>query len=111
MRTLVNLHGGRVVADSAGLGQGSRFTVRLPMCVGSTLQASASASDGPGPAAASKPLRILVVDDNEDAATSMAMLLQQMGHAVSVAHDGLDAVREAVRFNPNLCSSTSACRA
>jgi CheY-like chemotaxis protein len=51
-------------------------------------------------AARSAPLRILVVDDNEDAASSLAMLLQQIGHMVSVSHDGLEAVREAVRFAP-----------
>ncbi len=74
------------------------FTVRLPIGVDAR---STSSAVSPGlDAAPSRPLRILVVDDNEDAASSLAMLLEHIGHVVSVSNDGLDAVREAARFMP-----------
>ena len=94
VRSLVRRHGGRVTAHSAGPGMGSEFVVRLP---GAPLpQASGDADDGQAAHLGATPrARILVVDDNEDAATLLADALRLMGHDVEVAHDGLAAMRLA----------------
>ncbi|HEX7183239.1 MAG TPA: ATP-binding protein [Thermoanaerobaculia bacterium] len=91
VRNLVQMHGGSLQAASAGPGQGSEFTVRLPLASEDRLlregglEADSKAS---GPAAR----RILVVDDNEDAADSLGMLLEMLGNDVQVAHDGPSAL-------------------
>ncbi|MGH8615740.1 MAG: ATP-binding response regulator, partial [Gammaproteobacteria bacterium] len=95
VKNLVELHGGTVAAHSAGVGQGSEFVVRLPILV-ETLQP-------PPEPFASEPAttmarRILVVDDNRDAAESLAMLLKLAGHQTHTAHDGLEAVEAAAAF-------------
>jgi PAS domain S-box-containing protein len=103
VRRLVELHGGRVSVASAGRGHGSTFTVRLPLRCG-----AAPGADGalPAPGAESaggqRPLRVLVVDDNADAAESLVALLGLMGHATHVAHDGPDGYRQAQEFVPDL---------
>lgn len=107
VKSIVEMHGGTVWGVSAGRGQGSEFTVRLPR-----LREASSADDaapGAGSLAALRPAggdagegadrgrQILVVDDNRDAATTLARLLRQMGHRVRTAHDGeaaLASVRE-----------------
>ena len=101
---LVELHGGRIHATSAGLGQGSVFEVRLPL-----VHAHLSGEDGivitDTDAADEKtrtPLRILIADDNMDSASTLAFLLEAMGHTVCQAHDGCSAVRKAVDFDPHL---------
>jgi signal transduction histidine kinase len=101
-RSLVEMHGGTVRADSAGPGRGSEFTVRLP------LLAAAPEAAGP-PATAASPasglsggLRVLVVDDNQDSADSMALLLQIRGYEVRTAYDGLEAVTAAAEFAPSM---------
>lgn len=81
-----------------GLGIGLSLVRTLVALHGGTIASVSSA--GLSHAASSRPLRILVVDDNEDAANSLAMLLQQIGHCVSVSHDGPDAVLQAVSFKP-----------
>ena len=97
-RKLVQLHGGSAEAHSAGLGQGSEFTVRLP------LVEDRRGAPGPPPEElpASAPLRILVVDDNVDQAESFGMLLQLMGHEVLVVHGGPAALSVAEGFKPAL---------
>jgi two-component system CheB/CheR fusion protein len=84
VKNLVGLHGGSVRAFSAGKGQGSEFVVRLPRLVDPPAAACAVAESQP----ATGGLRILVVDDNHDAAESLALLLQIDGHEVWMAHDG-----------------------
>jgi PAS domain S-box-containing protein len=93
VRSLVEMHGGRVEASSPGLGQGSEFVVHLP----AQLPAEATLPSEPAAATAPRPLRVLVVEDNIDAAESLATLLRLWNHDVSVVHDGrmaLEAARE-----------------
>ncbi len=93
---LIELHGGTIEAQSAGRGQGSTFIVTLPhRGVGASVTRSRDASSAP----ARKKRRILVADDNRDAADSLAMLLRSDGHEVVVAYDGAQAL-EAIRRNP-----------
>jgi PAS domain S-box-containing protein len=100
VRNLVEMHGGRVTAESDGSGQGSRFRVFLP------LPQTQEHTESPAPAApvAEPPpgTRVLVVDDNRDACASLAMLLEITGNTVRTAHDGLQAVKLAETFRPKL---------
>jgi PAS domain S-box-containing protein len=99
VRGLVEMHGGTVTAESAGPGQGSEFTIRLPVLA----EAPAEPAKEPRPPSVSvPPLRLLVVDDNVDAADSLAQLLRLEGHQVQVAHDGSEALAQAHAFNPRL---------
>jgi signal transduction histidine kinase/DNA-binding response OmpR family regulator len=99
VRRLVELHGGTVSAASAGPGQGSEFTVRLP-ALEPVVIAPQTGDESQGPAAPAAGLRVLVVDDNADAADSLAQLLRISGHQVKVAYDGLAAVDAATSFQP-----------
>ena len=104
VKRLVELHGGRVSAHSAGLKQGSRFTVVLPceaLSAQEALPAVAVAVAAAGLPAAPG-LRILVVDDNVDAAQMLCALLEMNGHAVTVAHDGAAALAAAARLRPDV---------
>jgi PAS domain S-box-containing protein len=98
VKRIVLMHGGSVAVTSEGLGQGSRFTVTLPL----TAQASSSPKRVRGAADETSARRILVVDDNEDAASSLAALLQMSGHEIFVAHDGAEALRLAAAEQPEL---------
>jgi len=101
VRRLVELHGGRVAAFSAGRGHGSTFTVRLPLHPGSPharLRAPGDDAHARPPA----PLRVLVVDDNADAADSLVALLEALGHTTSVARDGPEGLRLALETQPDL---------
>jgi len=100
VRRLVELHGGRVQAFSAGRGRGSTFTVRLPLRRGAA--DALPAGGAPAPEAAVRRLRILVVDDNVDAAESLADLLDALGHETRMAHDGPQGLAQARAFRPDL---------
>jgi CheY-like chemotaxis protein len=100
VRNLVEMHGGTVGAYSAGIGRGAEFTVRLPLLPQETRYGQAQAAVPVLPAASGH--RLLVVDDNEDAAASLAMLLRLKGHEVEIAHDGPSALRLAREFRPAL---------
>jgi two-component system CheB/CheR fusion protein len=96
VRALVEMHGGTVEGRSAGLGEGAEFKVRLPLAAGVARAPSRS------PAPVAGPRRVLVVEDNLDAAETLRMVLEMGGHEVEVAHDGtrgLEAVRE---FRPDV---------
>jgi PAS domain S-box-containing protein len=97
-RRLVELHGGSIEARSGGVGRGSEFIITL-QCRAPAAQSAAVVADAPRPRPAASPLRIVIADDNRDAADSLAMLLQMDGHQVSVAHDGAGALSivEAIR--------------
>jgi PAS domain S-box-containing protein len=98
-RGLVDLHGGRIEARSAGAGFGSEFIVRLPRRDSRTMP-------GVGPAAVDQEQvasrRVLIADDNRDAAETLAMLLQIEGHEVHVVHDGRAAVSAFTEFHPEV---------
>jgi PAS domain S-box-containing protein len=99
-RRIVTLHGGTIVARSEGAGQGAEFEVRLPR-----LNLSLSADEGVRGhevAQASRRRTVLVVDDNEDAANSLAMLLTMAGHTASIEHDGPGALERALRERPDI---------
>jgi signal transduction histidine kinase/ActR/RegA family two-component response regulator len=98
VRSLVQLHGGSVSAHSEGIGRGSEFVVRLPLATGAE---ATTAAPEPLPAE-TPPMRVLVVDDNRDAADSLGVLLGFLGYVVEVAHDGLGALRAVERFRPAL---------
>jgi len=100
VKMLVELHGGTVGADSRGIGHGSEFVVRLPTVTPpSTTPAPAPGRDERGPVARR---RILVVDDNRDAAESLALLLRFDGHEVAIVHDGVGAVETAATMQPDV---------
>ena len=98
VRRLVELHGGSVRADSDGMGRGSTFTVTLPLPDGGAAQ---SAPAAPQALAAPAPgLRVLVVDDNQDAADTLAAILDIYGHQTMLATDGASALALAPQFQP-----------
>ncbi|WP_418316958.1 ATP-binding protein [Piscinibacter sakaiensis] len=89
VRKLLAMHNGSVEAHSDGKGRGSCFTVRLPLDLNAAEESPSEAS-GTGPQ--QRPLRVMVVDDNHDAADSVAELIVAMGHQVEVAHSGNEAL-------------------
>ena len=117
VKKLVEMHGGSVQAFSDGLGKGSEFVVTLPLAMeqseanttnGSaeeTVRQSAQLKMPNDPASRSegKPRRLLVVDDNDDAAVMLGTLLSMEGHSVRVAHDGKAALDIAAEFQPEIC--------
>ena len=100
VRRLVEMHGGRVEATSDGPGRGSEFRVSLPEHALSTSAAAPFLRIPPQSPAAAR--RILVVDDNADSASSLAALLELSGNDVRMAYDGLEAVRQAEEFAPDV---------
>jgi CheY-like chemotaxis protein len=99
VKRLVEMHEGTVTAHSEGRGRGSEFVVRLPILL------EDPRANSPGPTAEvtrTTARRILVVDDNRDSAASLAMLLKMAGNETCMTHDGLDAVRLAEQFRPDV---------
>ena len=96
---LTDLHGGEVKAFST-LGQGSEFVVRLPVVPTDTPQPPSPVTETGQPT--TRPLRVLVVDDNEDTVLSFSMLLKASGHDVRTAHDGPTAVQAALDYRPDV---------
>jgi signal transduction histidine kinase len=97
---LIEMHGGSIAAASEGIGKGCEMTVRLPTLASVPISAS-PAEDGNGDGVPA-PLRILVADDNRDAADSLAGMLRMLGHEVRTAHDGAEAVESAIAFHPDV---------
>ena len=98
---LREMHGGSVCAESPGIGQGSTFTVKLPLAMRDVRPAAGAATEGISPGAR-QPRRILVVDDNVDAAETLAMLLELGGNTTRLAHDGRAALEVVSEFRPEL---------
>jgi PAS domain S-box-containing protein len=99
-RRLVELHGGTIRAESAGSGRGSRFVLELPTC--EACSADSRAAPGAAPAESGGRLRVLIADDNRDAAESLAMLVRLSGHDVRTVHDGREALTTGESFLPNI---------
>jgi CheY-like chemotaxis protein/two-component sensor histidine kinase len=99
VRSLLAMHGGTVRAESAGADLGSTFTVRLPLAASAVQQAPAAESAEP-PAERSR--RILVVDDNEDAADLLRLVLEQAGYLTQTAYDGPSALTMVESFRPQI---------
>jgi CheY-like chemotaxis protein len=100
VRSIIEMHGGTTEARSDGPGRGSEFVIRLPLLdpkrvprPAASLATAAGAGGG---------YRILVVDDNEDSAAALAIVLRLCGNTVEMAHDGYDAVAAAQRFAPDV---------
>ena len=100
VRKLVEMHGGTVEAQSAGLGEGTEFTVRLPVLRSPTGRSQTLSKERDEHSGAG--WRVLVVDDNVDSADSIAMLLQVSGHDVRVAYSGPDALERAAEYQPDI---------
>lgn len=98
VKNLIEMHGGTVSATSEGLGKGAEFIVRLPLSFASTETESHAEGEDSFPPIIGH--RLLVVDDNLDAASSLSMLLKLQGHDVRVAHDGQTAIHTAITFAP-----------
>ena len=104
VRSLVEMHGGRVEARSAGLGQGSEFVVQLPVAQDAAPERRPARVRQPHASAGNR-LRVLIVEDNQDAAESLAMMLELWGHAVETASDGLAALELVARREPDVVLS------
>lgn len=102
VRSLVERHGGTVHAFSEGPGRGSTFTIRVPRAATLTLRDVSRDADATQTVAASArgATRVLIVDDNEDAAEMLAHVLSARGHVTRVAHDGVEALQACVDFQP-----------
>jgi signal transduction histidine kinase/ActR/RegA family two-component response regulator len=98
-RRLVEMHEGRIAISSPGPGQGTDVEVRLP--VTAAADASAVAAEGPA-VAAGRSLRVLIVEDNLDAAEMMEMVVARLGHVTKLAHDGVSALTIAAQFAPDV---------
>ena len=104
VKTLVEMHGGSVLARSEGLGKGSEFIVRLPLLKLAGLAPAPKAPKAAKKSSSSseKRMRVLVVEDNVDAAESLAQLLRNAGHDVEVVHDGHAAVETILTKKPEV---------
>ncbi|KGQ17922.1 PAS protein [Lysobacter dokdonensis DS-58] len=98
VRSLVEMHGGSVIARSAGLGQGSEFEVRLPLAPDDV---RAEPLDGATHAPSVKRMRLLVVDDNREHTDSLALFLRMQGHQVRTGYDAASALTWQVAFTPD----------
>jgi PAS domain S-box-containing protein len=99
-KTLVEMHGGTIVAVSDGLGKGSAFVVRLPVTTAPESEPTIARADK-SVKAPHRSRRVLVVDDNIDAAASLSLFLRRAGHVVEVAHEGATALKAAQVFAPD----------
>ncbi len=109
VRDLVRLHAGEIEASSAGLGRGSIFTVTLPMAAAAARNAAApvrlvaeQAPERPAHAAEQSAQRVLIVDDNQDSADSLALLVSMDGHVTRTANEGAAAIDQALDWQPDV---------
>src|SRR5262249_2694853 len=103
VKSLVEMHGGRAEAHSDGPLLGSEFVVRLPLKRSqiANLKPQNESSGPQSQSSGQQPKRVLIVDDNADAAESLAMLLRSAGHQVMTAHDGPAALKTAEAVRPD----------
>ncbi len=100
VRNLVNMHGGRISASSAGLGQGSTFSVTLPLL--SPSEPAGTQSEPEAQAAPTGALRVLIVEDNEALAKTTGWLVEALGYDYRLAHNGKDAIAVAADYKPQV---------
>jgi signal transduction histidine kinase len=100
VRQLVAMHGGSVTAESAGIGKGSTFTVRIPMAA--TAGTMPEAERAAPPQAQTRALKVLVVDDNDVVAQTVGWMLEAIGHDYHIVHDGRQALQAAREFRPDV---------
>ena len=98
-KRLIDLHGGRIEARSAGRGKGTEFLIHLPAIAAVPAKPATPRRADPE---LSVSCRVLIADDNHDAAVSLSILLQSMGHDTRVVHDGIEALEEAELFRPDV---------
>jgi CheY-like chemotaxis protein len=102
VKNLVEMHNGTVEARSEGLGKGSEFVVRLPISARGVDQDHVGGAARPAPEPPPSGYRLLVVDDNRDAADSLAELLRLQGHEVRVAYSGVAALEMTKTYTPDV---------
>lgn len=100
VKRLVEMHGGTIHADSAGLGLGSKFTLTLPVVAAPTLADAEAVLDTNS--LSSKPHRVLIVDDNKPSADTMMWTMEMLGHTAEVCYDGPKAIAHATTFLPDV---------
>jgi signal transduction histidine kinase len=100
VKQLVAMHDGSVSAESAGIGQGSVFTVRIPLAtyIADTQPPTEQLAAQPAP---TRPAKVLVVDDNVEVAQTVGWMLEEIGHQYRVVHDGRQALQAAREFRPD----------
>jgi signal transduction histidine kinase/ActR/RegA family two-component response regulator len=98
-RRLVEMHEGRIAISSPGPGQGTEVEIRLPITPAQDAKAAAA---GPSTVAVGRNLRVLIVEDNLDAAEMLELVVSQLGHVTKVAHDGATAITIATQFAPDV---------
>jgi PAS domain S-box-containing protein len=103
VRWLVELHGGTVTASSPGIGHGSQFQIRLPLGPDGVFGSGVDVQSTSNPAdETARAFRLLIVDDNIDAAQTLSSLLEIAGHQTMVAHDGYQGLQITEQFNPEV---------
>jgi CheY-like chemotaxis protein len=102
VRHLVELHGGRITGASEGINRGCEFTIRLPLLEAAQSEAPVPPVRADPPAPPHRPLRILVIDDNRDAADTLALLLESEGHDTRVEYAGAAALLAVAEFDPEV---------
>src|SRR5690606_8297659 len=100
-KRLIELHGGRITARSDGSGRGATFVVQLPTIEGPPAE-PAPPQLAPAAGKSGHALRILLVDDNVDFVTSLALLLEESGHEVRIAHEAGAALEAAAMLRPDI---------
>jgi CheY-like chemotaxis protein len=98
-RRLVEMHEGRIVISSAGTGQGTEVEIHLPI---TTVPGATAVYVEQRPVAPAAKLRVLIVEDNRDAAEMLKLAVDLLGHVTMVAHDGAAALAAAARFSPDV---------
>jgi CheY-like chemotaxis protein/anti-sigma regulatory factor (Ser/Thr protein kinase) len=99
-KRVVEMHGGTIEARSGGVNQGSEFVVRLPVVKRPDPELRPAEVFHASPATAT--WRVLIVDDNADAATTLQLLIKRDGHETLVVHDGIEALRAVTVFKPDI---------
>jgi signal transduction histidine kinase/ActR/RegA family two-component response regulator len=102
VRSLVEMHGGKVTASSGGAGRGSEFEIRLPALEEAPAEAEGNSPRPAAPALERRGTRVLIVDDNVDAASVLADALWHVGYSTAVAHDGPTGLETARSFQPSV---------